>query len=63
MKKFPFIVFCIIILSAFCTGIRSYSNTEYKINEDVNNALCLTLARMPGDVVSADTIRCYRNYA
>lgn len=62
MKKFPFIVFCIIILSALCTGMRSYSYAEYKINEDVNNALCQTLAKMPGDVVSADTIRCYRNY-
>lgn len=57
MKKFPFIVFCIIILSALCTGMRSYNDAEYKINEDVNNALSLTLARMPGDVVSADTIR------
>lgn len=62
MKRFPLIVFCIIILSALCTGMRSYSDAEYKINEDVNNALSLTLARMPGDVVSADTIRCYRDY-
>ena len=62
MKRFPLIVFCIIILSALCTGIRSYSDAEYKINEDVNNALNQTLARMPGDVVSADTIRCYRDY-
>ena len=62
MKRFPLIVFCIIILSALCTGMRSYSDAEYKINEDVNNALNQTLARMPGDVVSADTIRCYRDY-
>lgn len=62
MKRFPLIVFCIIILSALCTGIRSYSDAEYKINEDVNNALSLTLAQMPGDVVSADTIKCYRSY-
>ena len=62
MKKFPFIVFCIIILSALCTGMRSYNNAECKISEDVNNALSLTLAQMPGDVVSADTIRCYRGY-
>lgn len=62
MKRFPFIVFCIIILSALCTGMRSYSNAEYKISEDVNNALSQTLARMPGDIVSADTIRCYRSY-
>ena len=62
MKRFPFIVFCIIILSALCTGMRSYSDAEYKISEDVNNALSQTLARMPGDVVSADTIRCYRSY-
>lgn len=62
MKRFPLIVFCIIILSALCTGIRSYSDAEYKITEDVNNALSLTLAQMPGDVVSADTIKCYRSY-
>lgn len=62
MKRFPLIVFCIIILSALCTGMRSYSDAEYKINEDVNNALNQTLARMPSDVVSADTIRCYRDY-
>lgn len=62
MKRFPLIVFCVIILSALCTGMRSYSDAEYKINEDVNNALSLTLARMPADVVSADTIRCYRDY-
>ena len=61
MKRFPFIVFCIIILSALCTGMRSYSDAEHKISEDVNNALSQTLAQMPGDMVSADTIRCYRN--
>ena len=62
MKKFPIIVFCVIILSALCTGMRSYSDAEYKINEDVNNALSQTLAQMPGNVVSADTIKCYRDY-
>lgn len=62
MKKFPFIVFCIIILSALCTGMRSYNDAECMISEDVNNALSQTLAQMPGNVVSADTIRCYRNY-
>ena len=62
MKKFPFIVFCIIILSALCTGMRSYNDAECMISEDVNNALSQTLAQMPGNVVSADTIRCYRSY-
>lgn len=61
MKKFPLIVFCLIILSALCTGLRNYNDAEYKITEDVNNALSQTLAQMPGDVVSTDTIRCYRN--
>lgn len=61
MRKFPLIVFCLIILSALCTGMRSYNDAEYKITEDVNNALSQTLAQMPGDVVSTDTIRCYRN--
>ena len=40
----------------------SYQSAERRIDEDVNKALELTLAKMPCDVVSADTIRCYRNY-
>ena len=62
MKKFPLIIFCLILLSALCTGMRSYDKTANKIAEDVNNALSQTLAVMPGDVLSADTIRCYRNH-
>lgn len=62
MKKLPFIVFCIIILSALCSGMRSYNNAKLQISTDVNKALDMALAKMPGDVVSADTIRCYRDY-
>lgn len=62
MKRFPLIIFCLIILSALCTGMRSYKHTANKIAEDVNHALSQTLAVMPSDVVSADTIRCYRNH-
>ena len=62
MKKFPLIIFCLILLSALCTGMRSYDKTANKIAEDVNNALSQTLAMMPGDVVSADTIKCYRSH-
>ena len=50
------------MLSALCTGMRSYSDAESRITQDVDNALSLTLAAMPGDVVSADTIQCYRSH-
>lgn len=62
MKKLPFVIFAFIMLGAFCSSVCSYISTENKITRDVNNALMLTLAEMPADVVNADTIRCYRSY-
>ena len=49
------------MLCALCTGINSYRRTEYKITQDVNRALEQVLAKMPDNVVTTDTIRCYRN--
>lgn len=62
MRKLPFIVFCVIVLSALCAGLRSYGEAEDMIARDVDSALGQTLAEMPYGVVSADTIRCYRSY-
>lgn len=62
MKKLPFVIFLFIMATAISAGISSYRRTQNWINRDVNNALAQTLAEMPSDVVSADTIRCYRNY-
>ena len=60
MKSLPIAIFLFILATAFCSSMCSYHRTERRINEDVNNALELTLAQMPCDVVSADTMRCYR---
>ena len=49
------------MLMAFVSAFTSYKSTSKRISEDVNNALVLTKYQMPCDVVSADTIRCYRN--
>ena len=62
MKIPPYIAFCFLMLCALSTGIRSYHRAENRIVEDVNQALELTLMKMPGNVVTADTIQCYRNY-
>ena len=62
MKKLPFLMFLFIMASTFCSSMCSYRSASDRIDEDVNNALELTLAEMQCDVVSADTIRCYRNY-
>ena len=62
MKKLPILMFLFIMASAFCSSICSYRSASDRIETDVNNALELTLAEMRCDVVSADTIRCYRNY-
>ena len=62
MKKLPSVIFVFIMLCAFCSSVYSYKSAENRITRDVNNALKLTLAEMPADVVNADTIRCYRSH-
>ena len=61
MKNLPYIVFCFLMLCALCTSISSYHRTEYMIAQDVNQALKQVLVKMPDNVVTTDTIRCYRN--
>ena len=61
MKILPYIGFCFLMLCALCTGINSYNRTKGMIAQDVNRALEQVLAKMPGNVVTTDTIRCYRN--
>lgn len=61
MKILPYIVFCFLMLCALCTGINSYHRTKGLIAQDVNRALEQVLAKMPDNVVTTDTIRCYRN--
>lgn len=62
MKKIPIIISLFIMSSAFCSSLCSYHSASNRIENDVNNALELTLAELPINVVSTDTIRCYRNY-
>ena len=62
MKKLPILISLFIMTSAFYSSMCSYRSASDRIETDVNNALELTLAEMQCDIVSADTIRCYRNY-
>lgn len=61
MKKLPILIFLFLMVCAFCSSMCSYRSASDRIETDINNALELTLAEMQCDVVSADTIRCYRN--
>ena len=61
MKILPYIGFCFLMLCALCTGINSYNRTKGLIAQDVNSAVEQVLAKMPDNVVTTDTIRCYRN--
>ena len=61
MKILPYIGFCFLMLCALCAGINSYNRTKGMIAQDVNSALEQVLAKMPDNVVTTDTIRCYRN--
>ena len=62
MKKLPILIFLFLMVCAFSSSMCSYRSASDRIETDINNALELTLAEMQCDVVSADTIRCYRNY-
>lgn len=61
MRKLPFVIFILIMMSALYSCFSSYRSTENKIAYDVNNALGKTLAQLPKDVVNADTIRLYHD--
>ena len=62
MKKLPFILFLAFVAGAMVTGIGSYKATEYRIRQDVQKALAMTMRELPCDKVDADTIRCYRRH-
>lgn len=62
MKTLPYIVFSFLMLCALGASINSYHQTERLITQDVNQALEQVLVKMPDNVVTTDTIRCYRNY-
>lgn len=62
MKGLPYIVFSFLMLCALCSGMNSYRNTENRIAQDVNQALEQVLVKMPNQVITTDTIRCYRSY-
>ncbi|MGN1376244.1 MAG: helix-turn-helix domain-containing protein [Prevotella sp.] len=49
------------MITSFTSSVLSYHRAQCIIENDLNKALELTLAQMPGDVINADTIRCYRN--
>lgn len=61
MKSLPYIVFSLIMLCSLCTSINNYQQTKCEIAQDVNQALKQALDKMPGHIVTPDTIRCYRN--
>lgn len=62
MKHISVIFSIFMMVSALCSSICSYRRAEGRIEQDVVNALRLALAELPSDVVSADTIRCYRSH-
>ena len=62
MKRLPAAVFLIVVASALFSSVYNYCKTESQIESDADNALRLALEEIPCDVVSADTIRCYRDH-
>lgn len=61
MKILPIAVFLFILTGALVSAVCSYQTAEDRINDDVNQALRQAMAQLPSDVITQDTIRCYRN--
>ena len=62
MRKLPFIIFLAFVAGAMITGIGSYKATEYRIKQDVQKALAMTLQELACDRIDVDTVRCYRSH-
>ena len=62
MKKLPFIIFLAFVAGALVTSIGSYKATEYRICQDVRQALTMTMQELSCDKIDLDTIRCYRSH-
>jgi hypothetical protein len=62
MKKLPLVVFIILIFTTTYSFLYSYYNTKSQIEYDVNKALELTLIDMPDNIITTDTIKCYRGH-
>lgn len=61
MKILPFAVFLFILTCALVSGVCSYQDARIRIDNDVDRALQRAIAQLSSDVVTTDTIRCYRN--
>lgn len=56
------IVFFVLIVPSVVIGINNYRATELSVNQDMQQALALTLQEKQDDVVTTDTIRTFNNY-
>lgn len=62
LRKLPILIFVCILASSLVSCFASYQKSYARINEDVEKALAITLSKMPRDVVTTDTMQCFRNY-
>lgn len=62
MRKLPLVIFLAFLAGAIVTGIGSYKATEYRIRQDVQKALAMTVQELSCDKIDMDTIRCYRSH-
>lgn len=61
MKILPITVFLFIMMGTLASSITNYYSAKNRINNDVNQALQHAIAQLSSDVITPDTIRCYRN--
>ena len=58
----PFIVFLMLIVPSVVAGIRDYKVTEHAVEQDLQQALALTLQEKQRNVITADTIHTFNRH-
>ena len=55
-------VLFVLLIASFCTSLHSYKMTDDRVNQDMSQALALTMAEQQRDIISEDTIRTFNSH-
>jgi len=61
-QKYAVIILFTLIVASSLTSLRNYKMTEQRVNDDMQQALALTMAQQQSDVISQDTVRTFNRH-
>ncbi len=61
-QKYAVIILFALIVASSLTSLGSYKMTEQRVNDDMQQALALTMAQQQNDVISQDTVKTFNSH-